>query len=64
MSILTVYYWEPMFLGQSLSALNATKRDLAEFVSVVQRDTSQAVSDAAVTIRGIVAPVSMGEGDR
>lgn len=53
-----------MFLGQSLSALNATKRDLAEFVSVVQRDTSQAVSDAAVTIRGIVAPVSIGEGDR
>lgn len=39
---------------QSMSALSATKRDLAEFMTVVHRDTVHAVSGAATSISGMV----------
>ena len=38
-----------------MSALSATTRDLAEFVTVVHRDTAQAMSGAANTIKVIVS---------
>ena len=42
---------------KSLAALNATTRDLAEFVSVVQGDTTSAVSDAASKVKQIMNKV-------
>lgn len=39
---------------KSVSALNATKRDIAEFVSVIGNDTKAAVSGASQNIKGII----------
>ena len=39
---------------KSVSALSATKRDLAEFVSVVSNDTSVAVKNASDNIKGLM----------
>ena len=39
-----------------MNALNATKRDLAEFVSVIGTDTKEAVKDASVNINKILLP--------
>ena len=41
-------------LKQSVSALSATKRDLAEFVSVLSNDTSSAVQNASDNIRSLI----------
>ena len=40
-----------------MSALNATKRDLAEFVTVLGTDTKKAVSGASANIKGILQQV-------
>ena len=42
---------------QSVSALNATKRDLAEFVSVISTDTKAAVSGASANIKDVLQKV-------
>ena len=42
---------------QSMSALNATKRDLSEFVTVLSTDTKKAVSGASANIKGILQKV-------
>jgi len=44
-------------LAQSVSALNATKRDLAEFVTVLGSDTKTAVSGATTSIQGLLQTV-------
>ena len=45
-----------------MSALNATKRDLAEFVSVLGTDTKTAVSGAGRNIKGLMNDPE-GEGN-
>ena len=42
------------FSLQSVSALTATKRDLAEFVSVLSNDTSVAVKHAGMNIKELI----------
>lgn len=42
---------------QSIAALNATSRDLAEFVTVVQGDTTSAVTGAATKVKQIINQV-------
>ena len=56
-----LYQWVPLlvFLLQSVTALTATQRDLGEFVNVLQQDTSAAVTNAATTIKGLLATVSV-----
>ena len=45
----------PSFLpSQSVTALSATKRDLAEFVSVLSSDTTDAVKHAGMNIKGLM----------
>ena len=39
---------------QSVTALSATRRDLAEFVSVLSSDTSSAVKHAGMNIKNLV----------
>ena len=47
-----------------MTALNATKRDLAEFVTVLSSDTKAAVSGASANINKILGqPDSNGQGD-
>ncbi len=40
-----------------MAALSATTRDLAEFVNVVQEDTTKAASDAAYKVKQIINKV-------
>ena len=42
---------------QSVSALSATTRDLAEFVNIVQQDTTSVVNDAATKVRKLINTV-------
>lgn len=44
---------------KSTSALSATTRDLAEFISVVSNDTKAAVSGAGTSIRGLLDKVGV-----
>lgn len=46
-----------------MSALNATKRDLAEFVSVLGSDAKAAVKGASDNINKILEPSSSAEGE-
>jgi hypothetical protein len=39
---------------KSISAYNITKKDLAEFVTTVQNDTTKAVTEAADTVRSYI----------
>ena len=41
-------------VSQSVNALSATKRDLAEFVSVLRNDTTTAVKDAGMNLKGLI----------
>ena len=49
-------YYMMQFM-KSLAALNATTRDLAEFVNVVQGDTTSVVSEAATKVKQIMNQV-------
>lgn len=54
--------WLSTAREKSMSALNATKRDLAEFVTVLGTDTKKAVSGASANIKGILQqPDSSGK---
>lgn len=51
--------WLASAKEKSMTALNATKRDLAEFVTVLSSDTKAAVSEASTNIKEILGnPVS------
>ena len=50
--------WISSAKEKSVSALNATKRDLAEFVSVVGADAKAAVKGASENINKILVPSS------
>lgn len=56
--------WISSAKEKSVSALNATKRDLAEFVSVLGTDTKAAVKEASDNIKVMVqvSTVEGGEG--
>lgn len=56
--------WLASAKEKSMTALNATKRDLAEFVTVLSSDTKAAVSGASANINKILGqPDSNGQGD-
>ena len=50
--------WISSAREKSVNALNATKRDLAEFVSVLGTDTKAAVKEASENIKVMVQPPS------
>ena len=53
-----MFFFLPVLLAlsflQSVTALSATRRDLAEFVSVLSSDTSSAVKHAGMNIKNLV----------
>uniref|UniRef100_A0A1X7SWI7 BSD domain-containing protein n=1 Tax=Amphimedon queenslandica TaxID=400682 RepID=A0A1X7SWI7_AMPQE len=56
--------WVTSAKEKSLSALNATKRDLSEFMSTVQRDTSNAVVGVADSVKSYLQQEeSVSSGD-
>lgn len=55
--------WISSAKQKSVSALNATKRDLAEFVSVLGSDTKAAVKEASDNINKILVQTNSAEGE-
>ena len=53
--------WLATAKEKSMTALNATKRDLAEFVTVLSSDTKAAVSGASANINKILGQPSSSE---
>lgn len=53
--------WLASAKEKSMTALNATKRDLAEFVTVLSSDTKAAVSGAGANIKDILGQPESGD---
>lgn len=54
------WWWSALSAAKekSVLAINATRRDLAEFVSVLQNDTASAISSVGTNLKGLVQPVA------
>ncbi|KAL5478219.1 hypothetical protein EMCRGX_G025118 [Ephydatia muelleri] len=52
------WWWSALSAAKekSVLAINATRRDLAEFVSVLQNDTASAISSVGTNLKGLVHP--------